>query len=183
MAVCLLNKSLTKATVCGYSLPQIVSIYLCNFGDVTATELTKGESGAEIASITLTDQAKWYKIEPSKNSASWSDNLAVGASFNKYKIHNLTFSFNGQYDGAMVDTVDAFALGRYLAVLAMADGSHILLGRNVGLEASDADNVTMTGSGEAGGEGGLTVVLSANTTESAIPMTEEAVTAMKENVA
>ena len=58
MAVCLLNKSLTKATVCGYSLPQIVTIYLANFSDVTATELTQGEKGTEIASITLTDSAK-----------------------------------------------------------------------------------------------------------------------------
>lgn len=175
MANCLLTTCLTKDTVCGYSLPKIVELYLANFGQVTATTLT--ENKQEIASITLADGAQWYKVEPAINSASWSDNLAVGASGNKYRIHTVGFSYSSAYDSGMVDTVDALSLGKYIGVARMADGSYVMFGRNVGLEAA-ADGVNNTGSGDATAEGGLVVSLAANTLEAALPLSSTAVTAL-----
>ncbi|MEE0901009.1 MAG: hypothetical protein UIB31_00640, partial [Methanobrevibacter sp.] len=66
MAVCLIDRGLTKDSQCGYSLPKIVELYLANFADVTATTLS--ESKQEIATITLGDSKKFYKVEPSINS-------------------------------------------------------------------------------------------------------------------
>lgn len=177
MAVCTLNKNLEKSTACGYSLPQIVDIYLANYNDVTGTTVgapTEG-TGVEVKTITMKSDAVWYHVEPNKNSASWSDNLQVGGSQNKYKLHSIGFSYSSAYDAGMVDTVDALALGRYIAVAKMADGSYLMLGRNVGLEASESDNITNSGSGDATAEGGLVVTLTANTVESVLPLSEEAI--------
>lgn len=178
MAICLLNQSLTKDTQCGYSLPKIVELYLMNFGEVTGTTVAENE----VTAITMADSAKVYKVEPAINSASWSDNLAVGASGNKYRIHTVGFSYNSAYNAGMVDTVDALSLGKYLAVSRMADGSYLLFGRNTGLEA-DADGVNNSGSGDASAEAGLVVTLTANTLEAALPLSQEAVTALLAKVA
>ena len=178
MAICLLNQSLTRSTQCSYALPQIVELYLMNFAEVTGTTVDKNE----VTAITMGDSAKVYKVEPAINSANWSDTLAVGASGNKYRIHTVGFSYNSAYNAGMVDTVDALSLGKYLAVSRMADGSYLLFGRNTGLEA-DADCVNNSGSGDASAEAGLVVSLTANTLEAALPLSEEAVTALLAKVA
>lgn len=172
MAVCLLEKSLTKDNQCAYSLPQIVEIYLANFADVTGTTLD--ESKQEVKGITLASGKKFYKVEPAKNSASWSDVLQTGANGNKFKVQTIGFTYNGAYDADAVDTVDALALGKFIAVARLADGSYVMLGRLTGLEA-DADGVQNTGSGDASAESGLVVSLTANTTESALPLSAEAI--------
>ena len=174
MAICLLNQSLTKNTQCSYSLPQIVELYIMNFSEVTGTTVTTNE----VTAITFAESAKVYKVEPAINSANWSDKLAVGASGNKYRIHTVGFSYNA----GMVSTVDALSLGKYLAVARMADGSYLLFGRNTGLEA-DADGVNNSGSGDATAEAGLVVNLTANTLEAALPLSDEAVTALLAKVA
>lgn len=178
MAICLLNKSLTKDTQCGYSLPQIVELYLMNFGEVTGTTVAQNE----VTAITFGNEAKAYKVEPAINSANWSDNLAVGASGNKYRIHTVGFSYNSAYNSGMVDSVDALSLGKYIAVSRMADGSYLMFGRNTGLEAG-ADGVNNSGSGDATAQAGLVVTLTANTLEAALPLSEEAVTALLAKVA
>lgn len=170
MAVCLLNSGLTKDTQCGYSLPKIVELYLANFAEVTATTVAENE----VTAITMASSAKWYKVEPAINSAAWSDNLAVGASGNKYRIHTVGFSYSSAYNSGMVDTVDALSLGKYVAVARMADGSYLMFGRNVGLEA-DADGVNNSGSGDASAEAGLVVSLTANTLEAALPLAAAAI--------
>ena len=170
MAVCLLNSGLTKDAQCGYSLPKIVELYLANFSEVTATTVVENE----VTAITMASSSKWYKVEPAINSASWSDNLAVGASGNKYRIHTLGFSYSSAYNAGMVDTVDALSLGKYVGVARMADGSYLMFGRNVGLEA-DADGVNNSGSGDATAEAGLVVSLTANTLEAALPLSASAV--------
>lgn len=172
MAVCLITKGLTKDNFCGYSLPQIVELYLANFAEVTATTLT--EDKQEVATITMAQSAKFYRVEPATNSASWSDNLAVGANGNKYRIQTIAFSFQSAYDTDMADTVDAFSLGKYIAVARMADGSYIMLGRNTGLEAQ-ADGANNSGSGDASAEAGLVVSLTANTLEVALPLAKTAI--------
>ena len=170
MAVCLLNSGLTKDAQCGYSLPKIVELYLANFSEVTATTVVENE----VTAITMASSSKWYKVEPAINSASWSDNLAVGASGNKYRIHTLGFSYSSAYNAGMVDTVDALSLGKYVGVARMADGSYLMFGRNVGLEA-DADGVNNSGSGDATAEAGLVVSLTANTLEAALPLASAAI--------
>lgn len=178
MAICLLNKSLTKDTQCGYSLPQIVELYLMNFGEVTGTTVAENQ----VTAITFGETAKAYKVEPAINSANWSDNLAVGASGNKYRIHTVGFSYNSAYNSGMVDSVDALSLGKYIAVSRMADGSYLMFGRNTGLEAG-ADGVNNSGSGDATAQAGLVVTLTANTLEAALPLSEDAVTALLAKVA
>ena len=68
MAVCVLNNDILKSTTsaCGYSLKQIVELYLANFQDVTAVEIgkpTEGE-GVEVKDITLASTKKFFRVEP-----------------------------------------------------------------------------------------------------------------------
>lgn len=77
MAVCKLNSDILKSDFCGYSLKQIVDLYIANSEDVTSTTIgqpTEGK-GVEVQTITLASSAKYYHVEPAKNTATYTDEL------------------------------------------------------------------------------------------------------------
>ena len=166
MAVCSLDKDLLRSTSCGYSLPQIVTLYVANFADVKATV---PEQGDEISGITMVSGATFHVVEPAKNSASFTDELVTNDNGARYRTQNITFSVTGQYDKDKHSALDALSLGKYFVVAKTAEGSYIAFGRRTGLEASAASN--------AGGSdtNGMTITLTADVTESALPLTQEAI--------
>lgn len=174
MANCLLNKNLLKSNTCDYSLPEVKDIYLANYNDVlNAGRDYNCESGVTVSAITLASGASFYHIEPAKNSVTFTDELVVQDNGSKYRTHTLTFTLNGKYDKDMVCPVDALALGRFFVVVATADGEYLALGRTVGLEASEQ---SVAGGGDTNG---VTVTLTGNVTESAIPLSAEAIAVVK----
>lgn len=172
MAICELNKDLLKSTLCGYSLGAISRIYLANYEDVKATTLSSTNGCTEVASITMDTDKVWYKIDPAKNSASWTDELVVNDDGSKYRTHTLNFNVIGAFDCSMPDVIDALSLGKYIAVIQKNDGTYAMLGRTAGLEA---DVVTAGGSDDNGTVNGVQVTLSANTAECAIPLSTTAI--------
>ena len=177
MANCILNRDLLRTSSCGYSLPEVKDIYLANYADVTGTtagtSTDTGCTGEEVTDIGLASGAKFYHIEPAKNSVTFEDSLVVEDSGNKYRTHSLTFNITGQYDACMHLDLDALSLGRYFAVVVTADGKWLALGRLTGLEAETA---TLQGGGDTNG---ITVTLSANVTESAVPLSQAAINTVK----
>ena len=176
---CSLTRDRLRSTSCGYSMNQVVDIYLANYEDVTKVtvgkpaELTGAtDCGAEVTAITLQASKKFYHIEPQRDSASFTDALTVGDSGSKYRVQTLNFSIGGDYDAQGVCDLDALSLGRFVAVAKLTSGNYILMGNNTPLEATQAD---LQGSAEATGFNGIQVVLSANTTEPAYPLSEEAI--------
>lgn len=170
MAICTLNKNLLRSNTCGYSLPEVTDIYVANFDDVTDAPVDYNcESGVTISSFSAKTEAKVFHIEPAKNSTTYTDELVVEDNGNKYRTHTITFNLNGKYDKDMICPVDALALGRFFVVVKTADGEYLALGRSVGLEASEQ---SINGGGDTNG---VTVTLSANVTESAVPLSETAV--------
>ena len=163
MASCTLNKDLLRSTTCAYSLPEVKDIYLANFADVTSAGTDYNcESGVTVTGISLANSAKFYHIEPAKNSVTYTDELQVEDNGNKYRTHTLTFTLAGKYDKDMVCPVDALALGRFF-----------VLGRTVGMEASEQ---SVAGGGDTNG---ITVTLTANITESAVPLNADAIADVK----
>lgn len=173
MAICALNKDLLRTEFCGYSLPEVKDIYLANFADVKTADTAVTEDCEEITAITLETDAQFYHIEPAKDSVNFTDELVVEDNGNKYRTHTLTFNVAGKYDACMHTVLDALSLGRYFAVVATADGEYLALGRLTGLEAETA---TLSGGGDTNG---ITVTLSANVTESAIPLSDAAIAVVK----
>ena len=170
MAVCAeLNKDLLRSTSCGYSLPQIVTLYLANFADVKATALS--EQKDEISGITMVNEAKFYVVEPAKNSASFTDEYVTNENGAQYRTQTITFSVTGQYDKDKHNALDALSLGKYFVVAQTAEGSYIAFGRRTGLEASAASNA----GGSADNTNGMTITLTADVTESALTLTKEAI--------
>lgn len=170
MAICSLNKNLLRTNTCGYSLPEVTDIYVANFSDVTDAPVAYDcESGVTISAFSATTGASVYHIEPAKNSTTYTDELVVEDNGNKYRTHTITFNLNGKYDKDMICPVDALALGRFFVVVKTADGEYLALGRSVGLEASEQ---SVSGGGDTNG---VTVTLSANVTESAVPLSEAAI--------
>lgn len=167
---CKLSQNILRTSNCGYSLPEIVDIYLANFDDVTATAISAETCGESVTGITMATGTTFYHIEPAKNSASFEDALVVEDNGNKYRTHTLTFNVTGSYTSCMHQNLDDLSLGKYIAVVKTAEGSYLMLGRIVGLEAETA---TLSGGGDTNG---LQIVLSANVTESAIPVTGAAIT-------
>lgn len=167
---CKLSQNILRTSNCGYSLPEIVDIYLANFDDVTATAISAETCGESVTGITMATGTTFYHIEPAKNSASFEDALVVEDNGNKYRTHTLTFNVTGSYTSCMHQNLDDLSLGKYIAVVKTAEGSYLMLGRIVGLEAETA---TLSGGGDTNG---LQIVLSANVTESAIPVTGDAIT-------
>jgi len=174
MATCSLNKNLLRTNTCGYSLPEVKDIYLANYTDVSsATPSYSCESGVTLPDIGLVSGATFYHIEPAKNSVTFTDELVVEDNGNKYRTHTITFNLTGKYDKDMVCPVDALALGRFFVVVATADGEYLTLGRTSGLEASAQ---SVAGGGDTNG---VTVTLSANVTEAAVPLGEAAIKKVK----
>ena len=168
MAVCSLDKDLLRSTSCGYSLPQIVTLYVANFADV---KTTVPEDGDEISGITMVSGATFHVIEPAKNSASFTDELVTNDNGARYRTQNITFSVTGQYDKDKHNALDALSLGQYFVVAKTAEGSYIAFGSLTGLEASAASN----SGGSADANNGMTITLTADVTESALPLTQEAI--------
>ena len=168
MAVCSLDKDLLRTTSCGYSLPQIVTLYVANFADVKGTV---PEDGDEISGITMVSGATFHVVEPAKNSASFTDELVTNDNGARYRTQTITFSVTGQYDKDKHSALDALSLGKYFVVAKTAEGSYIAFGRRTGLEASAASN----SGGSADANNGMTITLTADVTESALPLTQEAI--------
>ena len=174
MAVCKLAKDILKSTACGYSLKQIVDLYLANYEDITASTVgkpTEGD-GVEVKTITLADQAKFYHIEPSKDTATFTDSLQVGDGGSKYRQTEITWNIAGTYTANMVDILDALSLGRYAIVARLSDGSYVMFGRLSPLEATVA---SLTSAAEATGFNGITVTFQNSTVESPLPLSAEAI--------
>lgn len=171
---CNLSKDLLRSNTCGYSLPEVKDIYIANFLDVTKADVEYDcESGVTVTGITLATGATFYHIEPAKNSVTFTDELVVEDNGGKYRTHTITFNITGKYDKDMVCPVDALALGRFFVVVATADGEYLALGRKTGLEASEQ---SVSGGGDSNG---ITVTLSANVTESAVPLSAAAIAVVK----
>ena len=174
MAVCKLAKDILKSTACGYSLKQIVDLYLANYEDITASTVgkpTEGD-GVEVKTITLANEAKFYHIEPAKDTATFTDSLQVGDGGSKYRQTEITWNIAGTYTANMVDILDALSLGRYAIVARLSDGSYVMFGRLTPLEATVA---SLTSAAEATGFNGITVTFQNSTVESPLPLSAEAI--------
>jgi len=171
---CTLNKNLLRKDSCNYSLPEVKDIYLANYSDIiSAVTDYNCESGVTLSTLDLASGATFYHIEPAKNSVTFTDELVVQDNGNKYRTHTITFTLNGKYDKDMVCPVDALALGRFFVVVVTADGEWLALGSKTGLEASEQ---SVAGGGDTNG---ITVTLSGNVTESAVPLSATAIAKVK----
>lgn len=177
MAICKINRNLTRASQCGYQLPEIVELYLVNYEDLEATQISSSAGCEEITSVTLSSGATVSKVEPAKNSASFEDTLVVEDSGARYRNASITFNVTGTYNSCMHGALDALSLGRYFVVVKTADGNYLGFGRISPLEA---DTATLAGGSDTNG---LQIVLSGNIAESPLPLTDDAVASVKEKIA
>ena len=176
MAVCKLAQDILKSTFCGYSLKQIVELYIANAEDVTATTVGAptegGGKGVEVKTITMGASAKWYKIEPAKDTATFTDSLQVGDGGSKYRQSSITWNISGEYTAQMVDILDALSLGRFVIVARLSDGSYVMFGR---LTPMEAETASLESAAEATGFNGITVTFTNSTVESPLPLSDDAV--------
>ena len=180
MSICKLNSNLLRSAQCGYNLPDIVDIYLINYGDGKA-EVTGSTGGCEsITGFTWTDSGSTpvFHVEPVKNSASYSDELVVEDGGIKYRTSTVTFNVAGDFTACQKAALDQLSLGRYFVACHLANDTYIGFGRFIPLEASVATI-------QFGQNGGNTfqVTLTANMAESAFPLSEAAVTELLSKVA
>ena len=174
MAVCKLTQDILKSSFCGYSLKQIVELYLANAEDVTATTVgapTEG-GGVEVKTITMANSAKFYRIEPAKDSATFEDSLQVGDGGSKYRQSSITWNISGEYTAKMVDVLDALSLGRFVIVAKLSAGNYVMFGRLTPMEAETAN---LSSAAEATGFNGVTVTFTNATVESPLPLSADAV--------
>lgn len=174
MAICKLNNNLLRTSQCGYSLPEIVDLYLVNYEDLSGTPAisTDEEGCEEVTAVNLNSGTSVYHIEPNRNSASFEDTLVVADNGTKYRNASISFTVAGQYNACMHGNLDALSLGRYFVIIKTADGNYLAMGRISPLEA---ETVTLAGGSDTNG---MTVTLSGNIAESPIPLSDEAVEAL-----
>lgn len=166
---CSLNKDLLKTSNCGYVLQSVGTIYLANASDAEF----QYEDDYTVSGVTLKGDAKWYKIEPAKGTASFNDTLNVTDSGNKYRTHSLSFSVVGVYSQEMQEALDQLSLGSYIALAVFSSGDGVLLGTpDAGLEATA---VTNAGSASATEASGISVEMSRELTNSAYAFDKDAV--------
>ena len=180
---CGLSRNRLKKTNCAYTLNKVTDIFLANINEVSAVTTSDAASGCgvEVSTITLAEDAKWYEIQPSNDSASFSDVLNVADNDVRYRTHTLSFSIGGDYDAEAVCDLNALSLGEYLAVAVLASGNAVLLGNkegNVGLKATTA---SLTGAATSTDFSGIQVEMSADLTVASMPLKKAALDAIKES--
>lgn len=164
MANCKLAQNILKEDACGYSLLKITDVYLGNYSEITTTLAADCN---EISSVTGT----FYHIEPSKDSASFTDELQVTDGGAKYRTHTLNFSIDsGSYDCKLAEVIDDLALGRYVAIVKLANGTRVMLGRTTPLEATSAN---IAGAASASESSAIAVTMTSDTTETVVPVPAE----------
>ena len=178
MAVkCKIDANMLKSDSCAYSLPEVVELYVANYEDVVSTSFGT-ENTNTIETITMKGEgtkAKFYRIQINKNSGSFTDNLADGATNNKYRVHTVTFSVDRAIADSLPGEIDAFSLGKFVVIVYTASGDYLILGRLTSMESAVSDNVSFAGGSD---QSGLTVTWTANVTESAVPVKKEALDAV-----
>lgn len=125
---CLITTGITKS--CGYLVGGVTEIYLTNWSELSA---------ATSSSVTWkagATQAKFFKIEPEKNTGSFIDELVVNNG-QKSRNHSITFQVNKK-DQNTLDIVDQIALGNFVAIVKDRNGVNFLLGKTNGMEATVA---------------------------------------------
>ena len=185
---CKLEKSILRTDTCDYTLNSVKDIFLMAREDVTEITRTQpsgmaGETdcGVEVSAITTEASAKWAKIMPATNSASFQDNLMTIDAGGKYRHQIVSFNIGGAYDAQMQCNLDNLSLGEYVVVVRLASGNYILLGdKAAGLSATSCNQV---GAGSATEFSGIQVTMEADVTVSAAPLSKEAITALTENLA
>lgn len=166
---CKLNRNILRNTNCAYSLLEINDIYLANF-DSVKTDYETDSGGCESITGVSAGTDNFFHIVPAKNSVTFTDELVVSDGGQKYRTHTLTFNISNRYDACLHIDFDNLSLGRFTAVVKTADGSYLMLGRLTGLEATEA---TLSGGGDTNG---MAITLAANVAESAMPLSDGAVT-------
>ena len=173
MANCLLNKNILKENVCGYSLLSVIDIYLANYSQASVNVSGNTVTGFSTGTT-------FYHIEPSKNSASFTDELQVTDGGAKFRTQTLNFSVDaGNYTSDMVEFVDDIALGRYVAVVKLANGKYIMLGRISPLEATSSN---VSGAATATEASAIQVVMTSDGVETSMPLSDDAITALLASV-
>lgn len=132
MGFCSLHRSRVKNNVCDYQLNKVNKIYLISVNDLDKFKINgsgiDGCGSELISATTISNRKLWTLIEPSDNTASYTDTLMINDNGTKYKQHQLNFSIGGQYDANAVCDVDALALGEYIAVVKLTSGNQVCLG-------------------------------------------------------
>lgn len=163
---CSLAQNITRASNCQYTLNEIAEIYLTDYDNMSAISASTDTGSCSGTSVVdITTGATWYKIEVAKGSASFTDELVVEDSGNKYRTHTITFNTVGAFTTCMNKALDDLSLGKYIAIVKTANG-RIMLGRTLGLEATTA---TLAGGND---QNGLQIVLAGNATEAALPVAD-----------
>lgn len=177
---CKLTQNITRTTNCGYNLAEINTIYLANLEEIPESGITVNTGATDTAHTecegvtAISSDVTWYKIEPAKGSASFTDELVVEDNGNRYRTHTLTFSTIGNYTDCMHMALDDLSLGKYVAIIDTPNGK-IMLGRKVGLEASTA---TLSAGAD---QNGMQIVLAGNIAESALPVADGVTLNVSEN--
>lgn len=137
---CKLTKSLDNK-FCEYAVAGVALMYLANYyppvDGAAAVEgsiaYTTDEDGY-LSNMTLPTGEKFYKLEGSANTISFSDELLTGGNGGKYRQHTANAVLN-QYDVDILNEGDALSLGKFVAVVIDNAGRPIVLGRTSGLSA------------------------------------------------
>lgn len=169
MAGCKVTKSLDNKT-CEYAVAGVMALYLANyFPAVTGTASADGvitysvDTDGYISGIFLPTAEKFYKIQGSDNTASFSDALLVGGNGGKYRQHTVNSVLN-LLDIEVLNQADALSLGKFIAVVVDNSGRIVLLGRTSGLKAPAGGFDYNSGTAEADANG-WTIILQGQSKE------------------
>lgn len=160
---CKLTKSLDNKN-CEYAVAGAAALYLANwYPPVDSATVVEGSIAYQkdvdgyITDIILPTGEKFYKVNGSTNTLSFTDELLAGGNGGKYRQHTVNAVLN-QYDKDVLDEGDALSLGKFVAVVVDNAGRPIILGRTSGLGAPAGGFNYNSGAGPADATG-WTVVL------------------------
>ena len=174
MAGCKLTKSLNNK-LCEYAVAGASDLYLANYyppvistGADTPTAqanaiVYKTDADGYLTNIVLPTGEKWFKVNGSDGTISFTDALLAGGNGGKYRQHTINAVLN-QNDVDVLDEGDALSLGRFIGAVVDKGGVARLLGRTGGLSAPAGGFDYNSGAAEADATG-WTIIQQGTSTE------------------
>lgn len=174
MAGCKLTKSLNDK-LCEYAVAGASDLYLANYyPPVIATGaeaptaqantiVYKLDDDGYVSTVVLPTGEKWFRVNGSDGTISFTDALLAGGNGGKYRQHTINAVLN-QNDVDVLDEGDALSLGRFVGAVVDKGGVARLLGRTGGLSAPAGGFDYNSGAAEADATG-WTIIQQGTSTE------------------
>lgn len=113
---------------CRDNVGGLKAIYVADYYSVDWTSLATAAYTGEVTELSLVEGSHWYRLEPNKYSASWTENINVSVENGTLGYEQVITGVFGKNAQALRNTIEELAKGDLVLVLLDANDTMWLIG-------------------------------------------------------